>query len=214
MLRVRGPRFGPDFDPADVELEAWGSLSLRFDDCRSGLAQWTAAAPFGSGERALTRLAGIAGLPCEEAPRTPVAERPGISGQWYDPAQDGQGWLLQEVRPNELFMAWFTYDDQGDPAWIVGSGTLDGARARFDELLLTRGTRFGDDFDASVVQRIPWGTATIDFTDCGAADLRWTTDRPGFVDGRLAPVRLTRIDALGCAFDASTEAPQPVSGAR
>jgi len=214
MLRVRGPRFGSGFDPADVVLSRWGTLTLRFDDCRAGTATWSAGPGYGSGSRAMTRLAGIAGLPCEQAPLEVAPERPGVSGQWFDPVQDGQGWLLQEVRPNELFMAWFTYDDAGRPAWIVGSGALDGATARFEELLLTRGTRFGEDFDASVVQRIPWGTATIDFAGCGASSIRWTTDRTGFVSGSLAPVRLTRVDTLACTIGTAPATMDPVSGAR
>lgn len=201
MFRVRGPRFGAAFDPADVELESWGRLTLRFDDCRAGEATWEAGAPFGVGQRSIRRLASIESLPCEEAPRSAASARPGISGQWFDPVQDGQGWLLQEVRPNELFMAWFTFDDAGRPAWIVGSGALDDRVARFDELLITRGTRFGADFDADEVERQAWGSAELRFESCSAASIEWTTDSVGFSDGALAPQRLTRLDALDCGLD-------------
>ncbi|MBY6203890.1 M12 family metallo-peptidase [Halomonas denitrificans] len=199
LLRARGGRFGPGFDPADIELSSWGALTLRFDDCRRGTAEWAGANGYGSGSRAMQRLAGIEGLPCEEAPRPAAAERPGLSGQWYDPAQDGQGWLLQEVRPGELFLAWFTYDRDGIPAWIVGGGTLDGAVATFDDLLITRGTRFGDAFDAAEVDRLSWGQATWVFETCTSSSIEWTSDDPGFSSGQLEPVRLTRLDALDCS---------------
>ncbi|NKI34197.1 hypothetical protein HFP89_03335 [Wenzhouxiangella sp. XN79A] len=203
MLHVRGPRFGPGFDPADRELARWGELTLTFTDCRTGTAEWSAEGAgddaYGSGSRSMTRLAGIAGLPCERAPLTAAPERPGVSGQWYDPAQDGQGWLLQEVRPNELFMAWFTYDDRGRPAWIVGSGVLSDGVATFEDVLITRGTRFGADFDPAEVERIAWGSAVMRFDGCAEARIEWTTERSGFVDGALAPVRLTRLDELDCA---------------
>ncbi len=199
LYRARGGRFGPGFDPDDVELSRWGELTLRFDDCRRGRAEWSGPVEYGAGSRDLQRLARIEGLPCERVPLPAEADRPGLSGQWFDPAQNGQGWLLQEVRPGELFLAWFTYDRDGNPAWIVGGGTLDDGIASFDDLLITRGTRFGDAFDAGAVDRLPWGQATWSFDSCTTSDISWVTDDPAFSSGLLEPVRLTRLDAIDCA---------------
>ena len=149
----------------------------------------------------MQRLAGIEGLPCERVPRPAAADRPGLSGQWYDPAQDGQGWLLQEVRPGELFLAWFTYDRDGTPAWIVGSGRLDDRIATFDELLITRGTRFGDDFDSADVDLLPWGDANWTFETCTTSTIVWTTGDPAFSSGQLQPDRLTRLESIDCALE-------------
>lgn len=201
LFRARGGRFGPGFDPDDIELSSWGTLTLRFDDCRSGRAEWSGPGDYGTGARAMQRLAGIEGLPCERVPRPAAADRPGLSGQWYDPAQDGQGWLLQEVRPGELFLAWFTYDRDGTPAWIVGSGRLDDRIATFDELLITRGTRFGDDFDSADVDLLPWGDATWTFETCTTSTIAWTTGDPAFSSGQLQPDRLTRLESIDCALE-------------
>lgn len=200
MIRTRGGRFGPDFDPATVERTPWGALTLRFDDCSAGEASWAADGDYGTGSIPITRLYGYPGLPCERVPLTSAPDRPGISGQWYDAVQDGQGWLLQEVRPGELFLAWFTYDDDGRPAWVVGLGALEGRVATFEQLQITRGTRFGDGFDAEAVERIDWGSATLEFDSCSEATIEWRTEQPGFVDGALAPVRLTRPVGLDCAL--------------
>lgn len=207
MLRTRGGRFGPDFDPADVELLPWGALTLSFSDCRTGRAAWDAIdSAYGSGERSLRRVARIEGLPCEQAPLAPAPDRPGVSGQWRDVAQRGQGWSLQEVRPGEVFLAWFTYDDSGIQAWVVGSGTIeergdgaqDATKIHFDDLLITRGTRFGDTFDPDAVQRLPWGSAVWTFDSCSSSTIEWTTDFAGFSDGQLFPTRLTALDTLEC----------------
>lgn len=205
MLRTRGGRFGPDFDPATVELLPWGSLTLSFDDCRSGRAEWNALDDaYGSAVLSLRRVARIEGLPCEQTARVSTPERPGLSGQWRDPAQRGQGWALQEVRPGEVFVAWFTYDESGTQAWIVGSGSLaetpEGIEARFDDLLITRGTRFGETFDPAAVERVPWGSATWTFTSCSESVIEWSSSFPGFGSGQLEPTRLTRLDRIDCSI--------------
>jgi len=56
VYSTQGARFGPDFDPKDVELIDWGSLALKLE-CRTGSVSYTSNIPeFGSGSQALTRL--------------------------------------------------------------------------------------------------------------------------------------------------------------
>jgi hypothetical protein len=63
--RSRGPRFGPDYDPGQVQVQPWGELDVRFQDCERARLHWRASvAGFGSGERSLRRLASLAGLGC------------------------------------------------------------------------------------------------------------------------------------------------------
>ena len=48
-----------------------------------------------------------------------------ISGTWYDPAQNGQGFVIQHIVSNgkpALLATWFTYLD-GKPQWLIGVGT-------------------------------------------------------------------------------------------
>lgn len=36
MDRLSGPVFGPDFDPGDLIIDTWGTITLRFNDCQTG----------------------------------------------------------------------------------------------------------------------------------------------------------------------------------
>jgi len=62
-----GPRFPPDYDPADFEPIPWGSLELFFFDCDHGLAEWNSQVDaFDSGLTELTRLTNTATLSCQD----------------------------------------------------------------------------------------------------------------------------------------------------
>ena len=60
-----GGRFPPDFDPARLGHEAWGTLTFRFADCNHGQARWQpVAAGYASGDMPIVRLTMPAGLAC------------------------------------------------------------------------------------------------------------------------------------------------------
>ncbi len=64
MFTSRGGIFGPDFDPATVEYEPWGSLELDLT-CEGGTATYSSTEEgFGSGTLNVTRLTNIDTLPC------------------------------------------------------------------------------------------------------------------------------------------------------
>ncbi len=64
MLMTRGPRFGAAYNPADLIVSPWGSLTLDID-CNVGRSTYNSSvAGFGSGGLQLSRLTRIAGLDC------------------------------------------------------------------------------------------------------------------------------------------------------
>ena len=64
MQTSSGGVFGPDFDPATVEFESWGTLELDLD-CDSGTATYTSTEDgFGSGVLNIVRLTTIEGFGC------------------------------------------------------------------------------------------------------------------------------------------------------
>lgn len=192
------------FEPArgleadNVELIDWGRMELSFSNCDHGRLSFDSNVFAESGEMDFIRLAGIAGLPCGSLPLAPSAAAPGITGQWYDPSRNGQGWFFQETAPGRIFTAWFTYDEAGEQAWIVGEGDIDGDIAKFDELIITRGARFGQDFDPDAVERNEWGSMTVRFFDCYSAEIEYQSSRPGFGDGGMQADRLTEPGDLDC----------------
>lgn len=59
-----GGLFIPNFEPADVVVNRWGSLTFTFTDCNHGRVEFDSAAGYGSGRMNITRLTLPAGLTC------------------------------------------------------------------------------------------------------------------------------------------------------
>jgi len=49
VLRPLGGRFGAAFDPAQVQLQNWGTLEMRFSSCQASTLSWAGPASYGSG---------------------------------------------------------------------------------------------------------------------------------------------------------------------
>src|SRR4030095_14627264 len=59
-----GGRWIPNFDPARIVHNAWGTLTFTFTDCDHGRVDFHSVAGYGSGSMNLTRLTKPAGLVC------------------------------------------------------------------------------------------------------------------------------------------------------
>jgi hypothetical protein len=208
----KGPRFGSEFDPNEVALRPWGKFVLSFSDCDNGLMYYRSDDPdFGHGSLDLKRLSQIDGLTCGgqyDTAAQPQAEAefavtPAISGAWYDPDHEGEGWLLEVLDDSQALLAWFTYDPQGEQAWFYGTGTVDGSQVTFD-LLAPAGTDFGPTFNPGEVQRPPWGKATFSFDNCESGSMTYDSAPAGYGSGDLNLRRLTNLSGLPCPDDAGT----------
>ena len=101
-------------------------------------------------------LAGFGALTAQAAESPPdavdavYALGPDISGTWYDPAQNGQGFVIQHIVSNgqpALLATWFTYLD-GKARWLIGVGTPSGSGASIP-LSITTGADFPPRFVAA-----------------------------------------------------------------
>ncbi len=198
ILTARDGRFGPEEGRREPVIEFWGQLQLDFANCNNATLHYQGPPEYGTGSVDITRLIAIPGVPCGSVPEAPQADTPGISGQWYDPELFGQGWFLQETGPGRVFAIWFTYDEAGYPSWIVGEGAMEENSIYFDDLLITRGTRFGPAFNADAVIRQHWGTMTITLIDCNRALVDYVSALPEFGSGVLYPERLSKLAELEC----------------
>ena len=69
VVVTNGPKFGQDYDMADLNRVSWGTLTLAFPDCNSGVLSYaSSAAGFGSGAINLTRLTNLTQVRCTNAP--------------------------------------------------------------------------------------------------------------------------------------------------
>jgi len=82
----------------------------------------------------------------------------GITGSWYDPAHDGEGWMIERLAGDQVLAVWYTYrPDAPVQAWMVATGHTVNNRVVLDSVQITSGGVFGPAFDPAAVQRTDWG---------------------------------------------------------
>jgi hypothetical protein len=94
VVVTNGPKFGQDYDMADLNRVSWGTLTLTFPDCNSAVLSYASSAPgFGSGAINLTRLTNLTQVRCTDVPPPVAGLTPGRwigSGVCLFVAQDGR----------------------------------------------------------------------------------------------------------------------------
>lgn len=228
VYTTRGPRFGAGFDAGQLQLIPWGTIEFRFTGCNDGEVSYAGPAAWGSGAYLVTRLTAHAELECGGKRRLGAQGARSLEGLrqrgglWFDPAHNGEGWVVEELPDGRAHMLWFTYDENGEQAWTSGVSATSGVRIDVTDNLRPVGTRFGADFDATRVVRRAWGRVEIDFDTCDRGVLRYTSPHAAFGSGTLRPIRLTRLagavclDAMpavpaGGTWSAGAAMPQPQS---
>ncbi|HJU38739.1 MAG TPA: hypothetical protein VJ724_04145, partial [Tahibacter sp.] len=126
---------------------------------------------------------------------------PALSGSWFDPARDGEGFVLNVLADGSAVAVWFTYPPSGEAgaqAWLIAQGgRLVGNRIVFDLVTRTRGGVWGDAFDPSRIENVSWGSFEFEFHDCTHATVRYAGPA-AWGSGTLSLSRLTSIDETGC----------------
>ena len=194
---MRGGQFGDAFSSDQARFVPWGTLRLTFGACGSGRLRFNGPGDYGNGERQLTQLIHLGGQTC--AAQGADAGGPGaFSGSWYDPAEPGQGLVLNTRDDGASTFTYFSYSPiTGAPVWLYGQGQVDAeGRMRFEVVARPHGTDF-DAFDPTAIDRSAWGTVEIDFESCDQAVMRYRSDDPAFGAGELPLSRLTRPAGLG-----------------
>jgi hypothetical protein len=119
----------------------------------------------------------------------------GITGSWYDPTHDGEGFNIEILEGGVPLLYWYSYDGSGNQRWFVGVGVISGNQLVFDELIETSGGIFGPDFNPADVESVVVGSATFTFADCESGQMSYVIDG---LSGSMNLLRLTRIDGLYC----------------
>jgi hypothetical protein len=200
LIVTRGGRFGPDFDPDEVELEIVGSASLSFTDCDHGEFTYSA---FGHSETLpMVRLSQTMAAGCQVphgVPGEPIQDYAGQSGSWYDPAHTGEGYTLQWMSRDEALVVWFSYDADGKQYWMTGTGSFEDGKIEFPMLHATRGGRFGVDFDPNEVELIEWGSLDMAL-ECSAGEANYDSNLLEFGNGSFDLTRLTQPARPACPY--------------
>jgi len=129
---------------------------------------------------------------------------PGLNGAWYNPDQEGQGFLV-DILPeiNFVFVAWYTFettasDDNtavignSNQRWLTASGEYSGTEAVLT-VYSTEGGIFNQNDD---VEHIPVGTMILTFDGCKNA----TVDFSILDDSIASSIDLLRISDSAVPF--------------
>ena len=123
---------------------------------------------------------------------------PCITGSWYLDTRDGEGYNIEifgdDLDP-QLLAYFYTYDDDGNQMWLVGTGPANGDTAVVP-VQVTSGPDYSA-YDPADVLREDWGTLTFKFTskDTGTV-VRAST--MGFGTTTVDINRLTSVTGLAC----------------
>ena len=125
----------------------------------------------------------------------PFLLEPGITSSWFDPAHDGEGFILEMLANNGAVLYWFTFDANGEQDWYVAFGEVRGNRIVFPSLVRVSGGEFGPGFDPSKITEESVGSASFIWTGCDQGDMSYQI---GAQHGRMQIVRITRLMGLDC----------------
>lgn len=119
-----------------------------------------------------------------------------VNGLWYEPDRDGHYLLVERTARDRVTVFWATYDEDGNPLWLFGSGAPSGGRVTVP-LITQHGMRFGV-FDDNQLVVSSWGELSLAFEDCANLEMTWAAEgRPG-LDGEASLTRLTQIHGHEC----------------
>ena len=125
----------------------------------------------------------------------PFLLEPGMTSAWYDPAHDGEGFLLEMLANNVAVLYWFTYDGEGKQDWYVMVGEVRANRIVFPNIFRVSGGVFGPEFDPEKITEEVVGSASFLWSSCDTGDMSY---RIGTQHGRLELARITRLMGLEC----------------
>ena len=195
LFRVSGGEFGPGFDPEKISEEVAGSASFIWSGCDQGNMSYQIGTQHGRMQ--LYRITSLMGIECGNTQLPPVLEEGLLSGSWYDPTHNGEGFNLEVLTDGRAVVYWFSFDPKGKRRWFFGLGNSQDGKLVFDDMMTTSGGRFGPDFDPESVEFKHWGSLEMDL-DCNSGTVSYNSTEEGFGSGSLNVVRLTSIDLLNC----------------
>lgn len=193
---TEGARFGAAFDPGEVERTPWGHLRFDFDNCDAGTLTYAGPPDYGSGAQKLVRLTTVEETLCGHASGRNLVSA-GRSGSYYDPRRNGEGFLVESLGSGLTLVYWFTYDGDGNQAWVVGVGNSIDGLIEITDTLAPVGARFGPAFDPETVERIPWGSLSLQLDSCSTGSIAYKNTATGESD-EIELIRLTTLGDSTC----------------
>ena len=149
----------------------------------------------------LATLADVAGLDLSALQGFSIV--PGHSGLWYDPNKLGHGVTIEILDDNRIVAIWYTYDAEGNPAWLLGVGTFTETQASLEVTYIQQGA-FPPSLIPDDAAVDTWGSFQIEFIDCSTISFSWAPDVAlNLESGTMQLKQLSRVAGLTCQDPAS-----------
>ncbi len=194
VVEVRGGRFGPLLDPAQLQFVPWGRVDVVFEPGRATL-EYEASGAWGAGRIPLSQLTttgfAIPDYLDLDPPPSELPFRP--SGTYYDPSHPGQGWVLNQFSGStqQSLLVGYTYDAAGNPTWLFGMDNDASDGLVFAMTQAVQGGTFENGATPAAPNLQPWGEVRLEVEGCDVVAVNWVSTRAGFGSGRVVVSRLT-----------------------
>lgn len=125
----------------------------------------------------------------------------GATGQWWNPTRNGEGFYVEIINnggAKQIGVAMYTYDDSGEPLWIVGNiGIEPGDKVVDIPVFVFDGPTWGSSYDPADLNQKTFGTFKVQFPTCDTALFAIESDGT-LSSGSYSLQRLTSVDGVGC----------------
>lgn len=128
----------------------------------------------------------------------PFAASIGQTGTWFEPAKNYQGMFIQYLSPANAVVVWFTFTTEGDQAWLLGLGTVQGDSIFVERMDQSRGGRFGEAFRSEDVVLEDVGNLLITFDTCTTGYASFESARADWPHEQLRIEQITGVAGLDC----------------
>ncbi len=190
--RTSGADFGQSFNPLDVQIERIGSAVITLSACHKAelLVDLNGISTQGY---QLTKSVEVVGNECTNS--TKVLPN-GISGSWFDPSRNGEGFSVIMFKDNSLTKAhvsWYTYD-QGKPLTLTGIADVNGQTLKVNQLISFSGANFLSG-TSQVTNR---GQLNMTWDKCRTAKVDYDLTASGLDSGTMDLVQLSILKDTDC----------------
>jgi len=171
VLQVTASRFfGVQFSPSTVSSNGVGFVTFVFNGNDAGTMTYTV--------NGVSRSVAIERQALQASGTTPAVNYTDL--WWNSPANSESGWGLAITHQfSTMFLAWYVYNDSGQPMWYVATITNATASGGTGQLFRTTGPAFSTSFNPNAVVAIPAGTITVNFTDANNGTISYTVTGEG-----------------------------------
>ena len=124
------------------------------------------------------------------------------TGQWYNPARDGEGFYVEVIGEGEnlqIAVAMYSYNEQGNQLWLVGNAPIeDGDIGAEVPVFLIEGPVWGTAYDPADRNTTEFGSIVVRFPTCNTALFNVNSNVQGLESGSYSLSRLTEIVGMDC----------------